>query len=192
MEYKREFKIQPGMELAFLQEVSLAGFRGIRRYVEEKIPPNCSEHSVLVFMCEDAMDRIGLVEAQPAEPAEDWPAKYRDLKIRAVAKNAGLIRALRDIQNKASFDLADDETVLNQIREIASNAQNAFRLNEQVEPEIQKTAIQRSAECEPYFAAERAELVTTLNKIVYHYRNGRGKKLAKAIWNADKLIQEYV
>jgi hypothetical protein len=131
-------------------------------------------------------------EISDQQPAEDWPAKYRDLKVRAVAKNAGLLRALREIWNIADKHCEVPYDPYATIVDLANKAADEFCLNEQVEPEVQKTGTLSFAEAQPDFSAERAELVTALNKIVYHYRNGRGKKLAKAIWNADKLIQEYV
>jgi hypothetical protein len=124
------------------------------------------------------------------EPAEDWPAKYRDLKIRAVSKNAGLIRAILRIKNMIHLG-GFVGFYAEAIKRVIEESQNEFTFN-QAEPPEPETGILSFAEAQPDFSAERAELVTTLNKIVYHYRNGRGKKLAKAIWNADKLIQEYV
>jgi hypothetical protein len=132
---------------------------------------------------------VELVWAE-SEPAEDWPAKYRDLKIRAVAKNAGLIRAILRIKNMIHLG-GFVGFYAEAIKRVIEESQNEFTFN-QAEPPEPETGILSFAEAQPDFSAERAELVTALNKIVYHYRNGSGKKLAKAIWNADKLIQEYV
>jgi hypothetical protein len=73
-------------------------------------------------------------EMDGIEPAEDWPAKYRDLQIQAVSKNAGLIRALREIWAKAD-NCSDGEDCYFEVMEVASKAQNEFRLNEAPEPQ---------------------------------------------------------
>jgi hypothetical protein len=132
---------------------------------------------------EDALKLLLVFD--PVEPAEDWQAKYRELRIQAVAKNAGLLRAIGEAKRLAET-WGQNHSADTDIIKVCEKAQSEFGMTR---PE---TGILAFSEAQPDFSAERAELVTALNKIVYHYRNGRGKKLAKAIWNADKLIQEYV